>query len=79
MARHRPAGVAALVTPWNFPVAIPLWKAAPSLAHGNATGLKPSSAAAATALLLHEIIAPALPGGVFQVLLGGAGTVRPLG
>jgi len=78
MARYRPVGVAALLTPWNFPVAIPLWKAAPSLAYGNATILKPSSAAAATALLLHEIIAPALPDGVFQVLLGGAETARPL-
>ena len=78
MARYRPLGVAALLTPWNFPVAIPLWKAAPSLAYGNATILKPSSAAAATALLLHEIIAPELPEGVFQVLLGGAGTARPL-
>jgi alpha-ketoglutaric semialdehyde dehydrogenase len=78
MARRRPVGVAALLTPWTFPVAIPLWKAAPSLAYGNATILKPSSAAAATALLLHEIIAPALPDGVFQVLLGGAAAARPL-
>ena len=78
MARRRPVGVVALLTPWNFPVAIPLWKAAPSLAYGNATVLKPSSAAAGTALLLHEIIAPELPEGVFQVLLGGAGTARPL-
>ncbi len=78
MARRRPVGVAALLTPWNFPVAIPLWKAAPSLAYGNATVLKPSSAAAATALLLHEIIAPHLPEDVFQVLLGGAETARPL-
>jgi alpha-ketoglutaric semialdehyde dehydrogenase len=78
MTRYRPVGVVALLTPWNFPVAIPLWKAAPSLAYGNATILKPSSAAAATALLLHEIIAPLLPDGVFQVLLGGAATARPL-
>jgi alpha-ketoglutaric semialdehyde dehydrogenase len=78
MTRYRPVGVTALLTPWNFPVAIPLWKAAPSLAYGNATILKPSSAAAATALLLHEIIAPALPDGVFQVLLGGAEVARPL-
>ena len=78
MARYRPVGVAALLTPWNFPVAIPLWKAAPSLAYGNATVLKPSSAAAATALLVHEIIAPVLPRDVFQVLLGGAETARPL-
>ena len=78
MARYRPVGVVALLTPWNFPVAIPLWKAAPSLAYGNATILKPSSAAAATALLLHEIISPILPRDVFQVVLGGAETARPL-
>jgi alpha-ketoglutaric semialdehyde dehydrogenase len=78
MTRYRPVGVAALLTPWNFPVAIPVWKAAPSLAYGNATILKPSGAATATALLLHEIIAPALPDGVFQVVLGDVETARPL-
>jgi alpha-ketoglutaric semialdehyde dehydrogenase len=78
MARYRPVGIVALVTPWNFPVAIPLWKAAPSLAYGNATILKPASSAVAVALLLHEIIAPLLPDGVFQVLLGGSETARPL-
>jgi alpha-ketoglutaric semialdehyde dehydrogenase len=72
MARHFPVGVAALITPWNFPVAIPLWKAAPSLAYGNATILKPASAAAATALALREILGPFLPPDVFQVVLGGA-------
>jgi alpha-ketoglutaric semialdehyde dehydrogenase len=72
MSRHRPVGVAALVTPWNFPVAIPLWKAAPSLAYGNATVLKPSSAAAGVALLLHEIISQHLAVDAFQVVLGGA-------
>jgi alpha-ketoglutaric semialdehyde dehydrogenase len=78
MARHRPVGVAALVTPWNFPVAIPLWKAAPSLAFGNATVLKPAGAATGVALLLHEIVAPHLPSGVFQVVLGDAGPGRAL-
>ena len=39
-ARQRPRGVAGLVTPWNFPVAIPLWKAAPALAFGNAVALE---------------------------------------
>ncbi len=72
MARHVPVGVTALLTPWNFPVAIPLWKAAPSLAYGNATILKPSSAAAATGLALAEILGPCLPADVFQVVLGGA-------
>ena len=78
MARHYPVGVVALLTPWNFPVAIPLWKAAPSLAYGNATVLKPSSAAAGVALLLHRIIAPFLPEDTLQVVLGGAATARPL-
>ncbi len=78
MARYLPVGVTALLTPWNFPVAIPLWKAAPSLAYGNATIVKPSSAAAATGLLLGEIIAPLLPADVFQVVLGGAQTARAL-
>src|SRR6516225_11571106 len=72
MARHVPVGVAALITPWNFPVAIPLWKAAPSLAFGNATVLKPAEEAPAVALLLAEIITPYLPSGVFQVVLGAA-------
>jgi len=78
MARYLPVGVAALLTPWNFPVAIPLWKAAPSLAYGNATIVKPSSAAAATALLLGEIIGPLLPADVFQVVLGSGDTARAL-
>jgi alpha-ketoglutaric semialdehyde dehydrogenase len=71
MARHVPVGVTALITPWNFPVAIPLWKAAPSLAFGNATILKPASAAAATALALADILGAVLPADVFQVVLGG--------
>jgi aldehyde dehydrogenase (NAD+) len=78
LARHRPVGVAALITPWNFPVAIPLWKAAPSLAFGNATVLKPAGAATAVALLLHEIVAPHLPPDVLQVVLGDAGPGRAL-
>ena len=72
MSRHVPVGVVALLTPWNFPVAIPLWKAAPSLAYGNATILKPSSSAAATGLALAEILVACLPANVFQVVLGGA-------
>jgi alpha-ketoglutaric semialdehyde dehydrogenase len=78
MARHVPVGVAALITPWNFPVAIPLWKAAPSLAYGNATILKPASAAAATALALRDILGAFLPQDVFQVVLGGATTAGAL-
>lgn len=78
MARRYPVGVVALITPWNFPVAIPLWKAVPSLAYGNATILKPSLAATGVALLLHEIISPLLPDNTFQVVLGDAETARAL-
>jgi alpha-ketoglutaric semialdehyde dehydrogenase len=78
LSRHRPLGVTALVTPWNFPVAIPLWKAAPSLAFGNATVLKPAGAATGVALLLHEIVAPHLVADVFQVVLGDAVPGRAL-
>src|SRR5260221_9848244 len=78
LTRHVPVGVSALITPWNFPVAIPLRTAAPSIAYGNATVLKPASAAAATALALSEIVGPPLPVNVFQAVLGGAETARAL-
>ena len=72
---QEPLGVAALITPWNFPVAIPLWKAAPALAFGNTVVLKPSEMASHVATLLAETaIAAGLPAGVFNVLLGGGAT-----
>jgi acyl-CoA reductase-like NAD-dependent aldehyde dehydrogenase len=74
LSRRRPRGVAGLITPWNFPVAIPVWKAAPALAFGNAVLLKPSPDATAVALRLAGLFGGALPGGLFQVLPGGAGT-----
>ncbi|MHA3701060.1 aldehyde dehydrogenase family protein [Jatrophihabitans sp. YIM 134969] len=73
---RRPRGVAGLVTPWNFPLAIPLWKAAPALATGNAVLLKPSEESTACALRLGELLAPVLPEGLFAVLPGGTGTGR---
>src|SRR6266540_1663289 len=78
LSRRRPRGVAGLITPWNFPVAIPLWKAAPALAFGNAVVLKPSPDATALALRLAELLAPALPNDVFQVVPGGAETGRAM-
>jgi alpha-ketoglutaric semialdehyde dehydrogenase len=74
LARRRPRGVAGLITPWNFPVAIPLWKAAPALAFGNAVALKPSPEATGVALRLAELLGPALPDGLLQVVAGGAAT-----
>ena len=71
-----PLGVVALITPWNFPVAIPLWKAAPALAFGNTVVMKPSEMASGVASLLAETAAAAgLPAGVFNVVLGRGATV----
>ncbi|MFJ7070276.1 aldehyde dehydrogenase family protein [Streptomyces sp. NPDC101115] len=72
LTRRRPHGVAGLVTPWNFPFAIPSWKAAPALAAGNAVVLKPAPEATACALRLAELVRQALPEGVFTVVPGGA-------
>ncbi|MFF9909869.1 aldehyde dehydrogenase family protein [Streptomyces sp. NPDC013457] len=72
LTRRRPHGVAGLITPWNFPFAIPSWKAAPALAVGNAVVLKPAPEATACALRLAEIVRKELPEGVFTVLPGGA-------
>lgn len=72
LTRRRPHGVAGLVTPWNFPFAIPTWKAAPALAAGNTVVLKPAPEATACALRLAEIVRQALPESVFTVLPGGA-------
>jgi alpha-ketoglutaric semialdehyde dehydrogenase len=67
-----PVGVAGLITPWNFPLAIPLWKAAPALAFGNTVVLKPSEQASVMASMLAATAAAAeLPPGVFNVVLGG--------
>jgi len=69
---HRePLGVFGLITPWNFPIAIPAWKAAPALAFGNTVVLKPASPtpaiAHALAAIIHECGAPP---GVFNLVLG---------
>ena len=63
LTRRRPHGVAGLITPWNFPFAIPIWKAAPALAVGNAVVLKPAPEATACALRLAELIQQRLPDG----------------
>src|SRR5690606_26849611 len=66
---REPLGVVAVITPWNFPVAIPLWKAAPALIYGNTVVLKPATASPLTALAVAEVFAEAgLPPGVFNVV-----------
>lgn len=73
---NEPLGVVALITPWNFPLAIPLWKAAPALAFGNAVILKPAEVASHTAILLAETARSAgLPAGVFNIVLGSGGRI----
>ena len=72
VATYREAlGVVGLITPWNFPIAIPAWKAAPALAFGNTVVLKPANITPAIAAALTEIIAEAgAPAGVFNLVLG---------
>lgn len=67
---RRPLGVIGLVTPWNFPLSIPAWKAAPALAYGNAVILKPAELTNASAWSLAEIVNRHLPPGVFQLVMG---------
>jgi aldehyde dehydrogenase (NAD+) len=68
---RRPLGVVALITPWNFPAAIPLWKSAPALVFGNTVVLKVAQEAPLTGLHIAECFAEAdLPAGVFNVLVG---------
>jgi alpha-ketoglutaric semialdehyde dehydrogenase len=71
MAVRGPVGVVALITPFNFPAAIPAWKLGPALVAGNAVLLKPSPVAVAAAHLLAAALhAGGLPDGVLQVLDG---------
>ena len=75
---RQPLGVVALITPWNFPIAIPLWKAAPALAFGNTVILKPAEAAARSAVFLAECAeASGMPRGAFNVLLGRGDVIGP--
>ncbi|HYJ46039.1 MAG TPA: aldehyde dehydrogenase family protein [Pyrinomonadaceae bacterium] len=67
----QPLGVVAVVTPWNFPVAIPVWKIAPALVAGNTVVFKPASLTPATAVRIVEIFEEAgIPKGVLNLILG---------
>ena len=69
--RREPLGVVALITPWNFPIAIPAWKMAPALVAGNAVVIKPATQAPAMTLELARALAEAgLPRGVVNVVVG---------
>jgi aldehyde dehydrogenase (NAD+) len=72
---YDPVGVIGLITPWNFPIAIPAWKIAPALAFGNAVVWKPSEISSAIAEALMAIIARAgLPAGAVNMILGDGQT-----
>jgi len=73
---RQPLGVVALITPWNFPIAIPAWKMAPALVSGNTVVIKPASPAPAMTLELAKALMEAgLPKGVLNVVIGEGRTV----
>ncbi|HCA81167.1 MAG TPA: aldehyde dehydrogenase, partial [Bacteroidetes bacterium] len=76
MAMRVPIGVAAIITPWNFPMAIPTWKIFPALLCGNTVVFKPASDTPATATRLVEILLEAgVPPGVINIVHGGGSEV----
>lgn len=73
---RRPIGVVGLITPWNFPWALPVWKIAPAIVAGNTVVFKPAEITPATASLLVEILEQAgLPPGVLNMVVGSGATV----
>lgn len=76
--RREPVGVVGLITPWNFPIAIPAWKTAPALAFGNTVVLKPAELVPASAWALAEIISRCgVPDGVFNLVAGKGSQLGP--
>ena len=73
---REPLGVVGLITPWNFPIAIPAWKIAPALAYGNCVVIKPADLTPGSAWALAEIISRSgLPAGVFNLVMGRGAVV----
>jgi alpha-ketoglutaric semialdehyde dehydrogenase len=76
---REPVGVVGIITPWNFPIAIPAWKIAPALAYGNCVVFKPADLVPGCAWALAEIIARAgVPAGVFNLVMGRGSVVGEL-
>jgi aldehyde dehydrogenase (NAD+) len=72
----RPVGVVGIITPWNFPIAIPTWKIAPALICGNALVFKPASSTPLSATKLMEVFEEAgVPPGVLNLVTGPGGQV----
>jgi acyl-CoA reductase-like NAD-dependent aldehyde dehydrogenase len=73
---RQPIGVVGLISPWNFPMAIPVWKIAPALAFGNTVIFKPAELAPGCGWTVAEIISRSgLPKGVFNLVMGSGSTV----
>jgi len=73
---REPVGVVGLITPWNFPIAIPAWKIAPALAFGNTVVFKPADLVPGSAWALADIIKRAgVPDGVFNLVMGRGSVV----
>ncbi|MFF2447418.1 alpha-ketoglutaric semialdehyde dehydrogenase GucD [Neobacillus sp. NPDC058068] len=74
--RRTPVGVVGVITPWNFPVAIPIWKIAPALVYGNTVVFKPATEAAVTAAKVIECFAEAgFPEGVINFITGSGAVI----
>lgn len=73
---REPVGVVGLITPWNFPIAIPSWKIAPALAYGNTVLFKPADITPGSAHILTQIIhSVGIPAGVFNLVMGRGSVV----
>jgi len=73
---REPLGVIGIITPWNFPIAIPAWKIAPSLCYGNTVVVKPADAAPASTWVLADILQRnGLPKGVLNLVMGKGSVV----
>src|SRR5699024_8693636 len=71
LVTRKPLGVVGVITPFNFPIAIPAWKIAPALIHGNTVVWKPASAVPLLAMRLAEALDEAgLPAGVLNLVIG---------
>jgi betaine-aldehyde dehydrogenase len=76
--RREPVGVCAQVTPWNYPMMMAIWKFAPAIAAGNTVVIKPSDTTPVSTVMMAQIAAEFLPGGVFNVVCGDRDTGRTL-
>jgi len=73
---REPIGVIGIITPWNFPIAIPAWKIAPALAYGNTVLFKPADFVPGSAWALADIIVRSgIPAGVFNLVMGRGSVV----